>query len=92
LEDGTIDFGTGYDCLDVLANTSNALVGGIALHNRQILKSYMEGAGFRSYAKEWWHFKLINEPFNRDGFDFEVSTSPSSSERPTRYHQGLAAR
>ena len=26
-EDGTIDFGTGFDCLDVLANTSNALVG-----------------------------------------------------------------
>jgi zinc D-Ala-D-Ala dipeptidase len=24
-EDGTIDFGTGYDCLDVLGNTSNAL-------------------------------------------------------------------
>jgi D-alanyl-D-alanine dipeptidase len=83
-EDGTIDLGTGYDCLDVLANTSNALVGGTALHNRQTLKSYMEGAGFRSYAKEWWHFKLINEPFNRDGFDFEVSISPSSDERPTR--------
>ena len=83
-EDGTIDFGTGYDCLDVGVNTSNALVGGVARHNRQTLKSYMEGAGFRSYAKEWWHFKLINEPFNRDGFDFEVSTSPSSNERPTR--------
>jgi zinc D-Ala-D-Ala dipeptidase len=83
-EDGTIDFGTGYDCLDVLANTSNALAGGIALHNRQTLKSYMEGAGFRSYGKEWWHFKLISEPFNRDGFDFEVSASPSSNERPTR--------
>jgi zinc D-Ala-D-Ala dipeptidase len=80
-EDGTIDFGTGYDCLDVLANTSNALVGGRALHNRQTLKSYMEGAGFRSYAKEWWHFELINEPFNGDGLDFEVSTSPSSNEK-----------
>jgi zinc D-Ala-D-Ala dipeptidase len=91
-EDGTIDLGTGYDCLDLLANTSNPLVGGIALHNRQTLKSYMEGAGFRSYAKEWWHFKLVNEPFNRDGFDFEVSTTPSSNERPTRQHQGLAAR
>jgi D-alanyl-D-alanine dipeptidase len=78
-EDGTIDFGTGYDCLDVLANTSNALVGGTARHNRQMLKSYMEGGGFRSYAKEWWHFELINEPFTRDGFDFEVSTSPSSN-------------
>jgi D-alanyl-D-alanine dipeptidase len=80
-EDGTIDFGTGYDCLDVLANKSYAVVGGIALHNRQTLKSYMEGAGFRSYAKEWWHFELINEPFDGDGFDFEVSTSPSSNEK-----------
>ena len=81
-EDGTIDFGTGYDCLDVLANRSNAHVGRIALHNRQTLKSYMERAGFRSYAKEWWHFELINEPFKGDGFDFEVSTSPSSNEGP----------
>jgi D-alanyl-D-alanine dipeptidase len=83
-EDGTVDFGTGYDCLDVLANTSNPLVGGIAQHNRQTLKSYMIGAGFRAYAREWWHFELINEPFNRDGFDFEVSASPSSNQGPTR--------
>jgi D-alanyl-D-alanine dipeptidase len=83
-EDGTIDFGTGYDCLDVLANTSNPLVGGLAQHNRQTLKSYMKGAGFRPYANEWWHFEFINEPFNRDGFDFEVSASPSSNEGPTR--------
>src|SRR3984957_4423104 len=45
-EDGTIDLGTGYDCLDVLANSSNPLVGGIAQHNRQTLKSYMKAAGF----------------------------------------------
>jgi D-alanyl-D-alanine dipeptidase len=82
-EDGTIDFGTGYDCLDVLANTSNALVGGTALRNRRTLKAYMQGAGFRPYAEEWWHFELVNEPFNRGGFDFEVSVSPSSNERPT---------
>jgi len=81
-EDGTIDFGTGYDCLDVLANTSNARAGGTALRNRQTLKSYMQGAGFRPYAREWWHFELINEPFHRVGFDFEVSAS--QFERPTR--------
>jgi zinc D-Ala-D-Ala dipeptidase len=79
-KDGTIDFGTGYDCLDVLANTSNPLVGRLALHNRLILRSNMKAAGFRPYAKEWWHFELIDEPF-RDGFDFEVSASPSSNER-----------
>jgi zinc D-Ala-D-Ala dipeptidase len=80
-EDGTIDFGTGYDCLDVLATTSNPLAGRIALHNRQTLRSYMKAAGFRPYAREWWHFELVNEPFSRDGFDFEVSASPSSNER-----------
>jgi D-alanyl-D-alanine dipeptidase len=83
-EDGTIDFGTGYDCLDVQGSTSNAVVGGIARHNRETLKSYMVGAGFRPYAKEWWHFELNHEPYNRDGFDFEVSASPSSNERSTR--------
>jgi len=83
-EDGTIDFGTGYDCFDVLGHTSNTLVGGIALHNRQTLKSYLKGAGFRPYAKEWWHFELFNEPFDGHGFDFEVSASPSSNETPAR--------
>jgi zinc D-Ala-D-Ala dipeptidase len=82
-EDGTIDFGTGYDCLDVLGSTSNALVGGIARQNRQMLKSTMQGAGFRPYFREWWHFELVNEPFH-DGFDFDVSASPSSNERSKR--------
>jgi zinc D-Ala-D-Ala dipeptidase len=83
-EDGTIDFGTGYDCLDALGHTSNAPSGGTALHNRQSLKSYMRAAGFRSYAREWWHFELIEEPFPREGFDFEVRAAPSSSGRRAR--------
>jgi zinc D-Ala-D-Ala dipeptidase len=83
-EDGTIDFGTGYDCLDPMASTSNAGAGDMALRNRQMLKSIMLDAGFRPYAKEWWHFELIDEPFRGDGFDFEVSASPSSTERSTR--------
>jgi D-alanyl-D-alanine dipeptidase len=82
-EDGTIDFGTGYDCLDVLANTSNAVVGAMARRNRQMLKSYMQGAGFRPYVREWWHFELGNEPFG-GGFDFEVSASPASNKQPAR--------
>ena len=75
-EDGTIDLGTGHDCLDVLASTSNAAVGRTALQNRQMLKAQMKAAGFRSYAREWWHFELVNAPFNH-GFDFEVTASPS---------------
>jgi D-alanyl-D-alanine dipeptidase len=82
-EDGAIDLGTGYDCLDVLASPSNAGVGEAALRNRQMLKSIMQGAGFRSYAREWWHFELADEPFH-DGFDFEVSAPPSQAERSPR--------
>jgi D-alanyl-D-alanine dipeptidase len=80
-EDGTIDFGTGYDCLDVLGNTADPFVGRIALRNRRTLRSYMRAVGFRPSAKEWWHFELINEPFNRDGFDFEIAASPTSNEK-----------
>jgi len=75
-EDGTIDLGTGYDCLDVLGSAANAVVGETARRNRQMLKSYMRDAGFRPYAREWWHFELANEPFG-DGFDFEVTAPPS---------------
>jgi D-alanyl-D-alanine dipeptidase len=82
-EDGTIDLGTGYDCLDVMGNTSNASVGEAALRNRQLLKSIMAKAGFRPYAREWWHFELVNEPFSQ-GFDFEVSAPTSLNERPAR--------
>ncbi len=81
-EDGTVDFGTGYDCLDAFASTSNPAVGATALRNRQTLKSYMRAAGFRSYFREWWHFELVGEPFG-NGFDFEVSARPSSNERRT---------
>jgi D-alanyl-D-alanine dipeptidase len=77
-EDGTIDLGTGYDCLDALGRTSNALAGATALHHRQMLKSAMREAGFRPYFREWWHFQLNDEPFHR-GFDFEVSASPATA-------------
>ena len=72
-EDGAIDFGTGYDCLDELAATSHTGVSEAALANRQLLKSAMQAAGFRPYSKEWWHFELADEPFREDGFDFEIA-------------------
>ena len=69
---------TVWTCLQI---HQTLVAGGTALRNRQTLKSYMKGAGFRPYAREWWHFELINEPFIGDGFDFEVSASPSSNEK-----------
>jgi D-alanyl-D-alanine dipeptidase len=80
--DGTIDFGTGYDCLDVLGATSNPRVGAVASANRQMLRAAMRDAGFRPYFREWWHFELANEPFS-NGFDFEIQASPSR-DKPAR--------
>ena len=80
--DGTIDFGTGYDCLDVLGSTSNPRVGAAASANRQMLKAVMRAAGFRAYFREWWHFELAGEPFI-SGFDFEIAPPPSR-EKPAR--------
>ena len=82
-EDGTIDFGTGYDCLDAMGSTSNAAAGRTALQNRQMLKSTMRAAGFRAYFREWWHFELVDAPF-AGGFDFEITASPSSNGKPAR--------
>jgi D-alanyl-D-alanine dipeptidase len=82
-EDGTIDLGTGYDCLDVLGNTLNASVGVVALRNRQLLKSTMAKAGFRPYAREWWNFGLVNVPFSH-GFDFQLSAPGSSNASSAR--------
>jgi len=79
-EDGTIDLGTGYDCLDVAGSTSNPQVGATALRNRQLLKSAMVKAGFRPYAREWWHFELAHEPFDH-GFDFDVVAPAATRSR-----------
>jgi D-alanyl-D-alanine dipeptidase len=72
-EDGTIDFGTGYDCLDALASTISPAIGKAALENRQLLRSLMQRSGFKPYAKEWWHFELLNEPFPGQSFDFAIA-------------------
>ena len=70
--DGTIDLGTGHDCLDVLANINATAVGKVARDNRLYLRNIMRSVGFRPYDKEWWHFELRNEPFPATEFDFPI--------------------
>jgi zinc D-Ala-D-Ala dipeptidase len=75
-EDGTLDFGTGQDCLDITAGYSDHDVGKIARDNRALLRNAMIAAGFQPYEKEWWHFELQHEPFSTE-FDFEIIPEPS---------------
>lgn len=56
--DGTaLDFGTPYDFFDPRSATA-ANVPAQARANRMKLKSVMESAGFRNYAREWWHYSF----------------------------------
>nr|WP_245480772.1 M15 family metallopeptidase [Mesorhizobium sp. M1E.F.Ca.ET.041.01.1.1] len=69
----TLDFGTGFDCFDPTSETAHRPLPAEAAANRKRLLSAMRAAGFRNYAREWWHFTLRDEPFAKQRFDFPVT-------------------
>ncbi|WP_245455840.1 M15 family metallopeptidase [Mesorhizobium sp. M7A.F.Ca.US.008.03.1.1] len=69
----TLDFGTGFDCFDPMSETGHRGLASEAAANRKMLVDTMRVAGFRNYAREWWHFTLTNEPFARQRFDFPIT-------------------
>lgn len=73
LGSGTVDFGTGFDCLDETSRTAFSPLPPEASANRRTLVAAMRAQGFRNYSREWWHFSLDGEPF-RQGFDFPVES------------------
>lgn len=68
----TLDFGTGFDCLDPVSSTAYPLMAATVSTNRKLLVDAMSAAGFRNYSKEWWHFTLNGEPFKKR-FDFPIT-------------------
>ena len=54
--------GTPWDFFDERSHTDNPSISPVAEANRQLLKGFMEAAGFRPYYAEWWHFTLDDEP------------------------------
>lgn len=70
--DGTLDFGTAYDCFDPLSHVAARGIAPDARANRRLLATVMTAQGFRAYAKEWWHFQLRAEPFPIQAFDFPI--------------------
>jgi D-alanyl-D-alanine dipeptidase len=89
-DDGTIDFGTGYDCLDPRASTGNLDIGEEAHSNRMLLQRVMQRHGFGSYSREWWHFKLSEDPFPGRSFDFPV-LARSTSQAKAPLHSAVPA-
>jgi D-alanyl-D-alanine dipeptidase len=70
--DNSLDFGTGYDCFDSLANVEDPRLSVDQRTRRLLLRALMEKHGFKRYPDEWWHFTLRDEPYPATWFDFEV--------------------
>ena len=66
-----LDMGTGFDYFGRLAWHGAKGVTQEQADNRALLRAVMEKHGFRCFEHEWWHYKLVGEPFET-GFDFPV--------------------
>ena len=70
--DGAVDLGTGFDCFDERAHFGQAGIGAPARANRVLLRDAMVRYGFVPYDREWWHFRLADQPFPGRAFDFPI--------------------
>ncbi|WP_100550835.1 M15 family metallopeptidase [Caedibacter taeniospiralis] len=67
-----LDMGTCFDFMDPLSHPDSTHVSAQAIANRQLLREHMLSAGFEPIDTEWWHFRLIDEPFANKIFDFDI--------------------
>ncbi len=71
LDGNPLDMGTGFDYFGKLAWHGAKGLTEEQEANRELLKSVMEKHGFKSFEKEWWHYRLLDEPYE-EGFNFPV--------------------
>ena len=72
---GSRGMGTAFDCFDTKANTASPQVTPAQRKNRELLLSILEGAGFKNYAAEWWHFSYPGGGTQR--YDFPIEPRPA---------------
>ncbi|MBQ9324772.1 MAG: M15 family metallopeptidase [Clostridia bacterium] len=67
-----LDMGTGFDFMSEKSHHDTELVTPHQTENRNLLRRFMQEAGFKDYAYEWWHYTLANEPYPDTYFDFVI--------------------
>ncbi len=72
----SLDMGTAFDCFDLKSNTASPLATPAQRKARMLLKSIMEGAGFKNYAGEWWHFSYAGAN-GAQARDFPIEPRPA---------------
>ena len=67
-----LDMGT---CFDFMGERSHHGAAGLTdqqNRNRALLRAIMAYAGFAPYENEWWHYRLMGEPYPDTCFDFDI--------------------
>lgn len=70
--DELVPMGTAFDFMSERSHHGSPAVADAQAQNRLLLRIIMESSGFEAFAYEWWHYKLIDEPYPREYFDFPV--------------------
>ena len=66
-----LDMGSSFDFFGTASWVNYKNITAQQRANRVLLHTIMLKHGFKSYAQEWWHFTLKNEPY-KEYFDFNV--------------------
>ena len=67
--------GGDHDLMDPISHHGAPGITPAEARNRRHLRSVMEACGFGSYACEWWHYTLRDEPHPDTYFDFPINAS-----------------
>lgn len=67
-----LDMGGIFDFMDPLSWHDSPLVNEAQTRNREKLRRVMLSCGFEDYEREWWHYRLTDEPYPDTYFDFEI--------------------
>ena len=65
--------GGDHDLMDPISHHGAPGITAAEATNRRHLRSIMEDCGFSSYAFEWWHYTLRDEPYPDTYFDFPIA-------------------
>ena len=67
-----VDMGTDFDLMDDRSHHGAEGLSPEQAQNRALLRGVMCWAGFAPYENEWWHYRLMSEPYPDTYFDFDI--------------------
>lgn len=67
-----VDMGGGFDLMDQRSHHNAQGLTAEQQQNRRVLCAIMAYAGFAPYECEWWHYRLMKEPYPDKYFNFDI--------------------